>query len=395
MKVYLINSVYRYGSTGHICSDIKEALIKAGHKCRVAYGRKKCENEEFYFQSPIGVVSHMIFSRITDRHGEFSCKETKKLIKDIKHYEPDIIHLHNIHGYYLNYKILFNFLKEYDRPIVWTLHDCWAFTGHCSYFDAIDCEKWKEQCFQCTLKKDYPKSIWIDRSFENYNKKRELFLQVKNMQLITPSKWLADRVAESFFGVYSISVIYNGIDLQIFYPRGKDLFRKKYGLSSNTKIILGVAGVWSERKGLRDFIELSKVLPEEYKIVLVGQIEQKSEDDKILYIEHTTNQNELAEIYSAADVYFNASVEETMGLTTVEALACNTPVIVYNRTAIPEVVPKGCGIVLEPGDIMAVKCAVEKLVSKKEYNYCEKIVKFDKRKQYAKYIELYNKVVER
>ena len=188
MKVYLINSVYRYGSTGHICAAIKETLIKAGHKCRVAYGRKKIENEEFFFQTNMGIAKHMLFSHITDRHGEYSNKETKKLINDIKKYEPDIIHLHNIHGYYLNYEKLFGFLKEYNKPVIWTLHDCWAFTGHCAYFDVSGCEKWKEQCYHCTLKSNYPKSIWRDRSFKNYLHKKEMFTQIENMQIITSSE---------------------------------------------------------------------------------------------------------------------------------------------------------------------------------------------------------------
>ena len=397
MKIYQINVVCGQGSTGHIVLELADLIERQGGNCRVAYGRGNVPIgiNSFKMSNNFDILWHVLMTRLTDRHGLFSKKATRRLLADIQKYNPDIIHLHNIHGYYLNYKILFKFLKSYGKPVVWTLHDCWAFTGHCSYFDFVRCDKWKTGCKECKLTGKYPKSLFWDASKQNYYHKKTSFTQIKNFYIVTPSLWLANKVQESFLNYYPVKVIYNGIDTKLFFPKENSEFRRKYGIE-NKKIILGVANVWSERKGLRDFIELQKILSDDYLIVLVGIGEKQKKmlpEERVLSISRTDSIEELIDIYSAADVYFNASVEETMGMTTVEALACGLPVVVYNRTAVPEIVEPNAGIVLEPGNIKEVKKAIEQLIAKPKIDYHKFALKYEKNKQYSKYLELYRKML--
>jgi glycosyltransferase involved in cell wall biosynthesis len=337
LKIVQINS-FSNGSTGKIMMSIHNELLKQGHDSYVVWDRgRKSENEhEIFLDDKIGVYRHALYSRLTGKTGFFSKKSTKKLLKKLDEIKPDIIHLHNIHGYYINIEMLFNYIKKNNIKVVWTLHDCWSFTGQCPHFSAINCDKWKTECYDCPMISEYPKSF-KDNSNWNYKKKKELFTNV-DMQLVTPSKWLANLVKQSFLKEYPVNVINNGVDLNVFKPTKSD-FRKKNNIE-NKKIILGVAGVWTKSKGYDDFIELSKLLDDNYVIVLVGVSKNQIESlpTNIIGIERTENQIELAGIYSSADVFFNPSVEETFGLTTIEALMCNTRVIVYNKTALPEIV---------------------------------------------------------
>ena len=339
MKIFQINSTCGYGSTGRIAVDILKEIEANGDEGIIAFGRNSAPQDVVSYKigSETLVKLHGILSRITDRQGFYSSFATKKLIEKIKEYNPDIIHLHNIHGYYLNVAILFNFLKEFNKPIVWTLHDCWAFTGHCVHFDFIGCHKWQTDCFKCPLKKDYPTSLVLDNSKKNFKEKKELFTAPEKITLVTPSRWLADVTRESFLGKYPVNVIYNGLDIDKFKPTKSD-FREKNNLQDKF-IILGVASVWDERKGLKDFLKLQEMLNENQRIVLVGLNDSQlsSLPEGIIGIKRTNSIEELAEIYSSADVFVNASQEETMGLTTAEALACGTPAVVYNATAVPEV----------------------------------------------------------
>lgn len=395
MKIYQINSVYKYGSTGKICADISKLLIQNGHESRIAFGRGSFVSGDngYLISNKKEVIYHALISRLTDKHGLYSDKATERLIYDIENYDPDIIHLHNLHGYYLNYKKLFVFLKDYNKPIIWTLHDCWAFTGHCAHFDSVACDKWKTGCKQCPQKKMYPKSIVMDRSIDNYLLKKKLFTSVLNMTIVTPSVWLKNRVEESFLCKYPVDVIYNGIDMNIFKPVISE-FREIIN-ATNKKIILGVSNVWSKNKGLDDFVALQSLLSSDYLIILVGvsEYQKKQLPKEIMAISRTSDIQQLVEMYSAADVYFNASVEETMGLTTVEALACGTPVVVYNKTAIPEVVPENGGIILDKGNIADVKKAIDKLIISKKNDYQSMVFQYDKQNQYTKYLKLYMKIL--
>lgn len=392
MKVYQINSVCGYGSTGKIVLDLADALQANGDECRIAYGRGLCQDPRaFRFATDLGVKLHGVLSRITDRQGFYSDSATRRLIADIKAYAPDVIHLHNLHGYYLNVQTLFQFLKRYRKPIVWTLHDCWAFTGHCAYYSFAGCNRWKEGCHHCPQRKAYPSSLLLDQSLKNYRQKKELFASVADMTIITPSFWLQEQVKHSFLGHCQVETIYNGINLDIFSPDEGNV-REKYSFG-NKKIVLGVANIWEPRKGLQDLLSLSKRLPGEYQLVLVGLSDEQIAHlpGNVIGISRTQSTAELAQLYSAAHVYVNTSYEETMGLTTVEALACGTSVVVYDQTAVPEIVSAECGTVVAAGDIDQLCKAI--CSASFQADACIAHSKqFEKKQQYAKYVTLYHKV---
>lgn len=392
MKVFMINSVCGIRSTGRICTDLAEVLHENGHECRIAYGREDIPDKYKSIAYRIGnnnvVRLHALGSRLFDRTGFYSKKQTEKLIEEIERYHPDVIHLHNLHGYYLNIEVLFEYLAEADIPIVWTLHDCWAFTGHCVHFSLAGCDRWKTGCFDCPQKRSYPSALLFDRSRDNWKRKKELFTSVKNMTVVTPSQWLAGLVKESFLQKYPVTVIPNGIDLSVFKPTPGD-FRKRYGLQGK-RIILGVASVWDDRKGLNDFLKLAELIDADTRIVLVGLNKKqiKSLPSNIIGIERTNNTRELAEIYTAADVFFNPSKEETMGLTTVEAMACGTPVVVSDMTAVPEVVMECGGIVVKEMSAEKARDSVE-IVFEHDFDAVRNAELFEKKMQYTRYCNLY------
>ena len=344
MKVLQINSVCGIRSTGRICTDLAEVLEQSGHECKIAYGRETVPEKYQKYAVRIGtdmdVKIHALQSRIFDNTGFGSKKATEKFIEWVKEYDPDVIHLHNIHGYYINIEVLFNYLAEADKPVIWTLHDCWTFTGHCAHYSYVKCEKWKKGCEKCPQKKEYPSSLILDSSKKNWERKKDLFTSVKNMTFVTPSRWLANQVEQSFLRKYPVKVIPNGLDLNVFKPTPSD-FRNIHNLEGK-KIILGVASAWGPRKGLDDFVELSKILGENSKIVLVGvTAKQKKELPKnILAIERTNSVKELAEIYTAADVLFNPTYEDTYPTVNLEAQACGTPVVSYRTGGSVESIPQ-------------------------------------------------------
>lgn len=344
MKVLQINSVCGIRSTGRICTDLAEVLEQNGHECKIAYGRETVPEKYRKYAVRIGsdfdVKLHALQSRIFDNAGFGSRRATEKFIEWVKEYDPDVIHLHNIHGYYINIEVLFNYLAKADKPVVWTLHDCWTFTGHCAHYSYVKCNKWKTGCYNCPQKKRYPSSLLLDASKKNWLKKKELFTSVKNLTFVIPSKWLVSQVEQSFLSKYPVKVIPNGIDLNVFKPTPSD-FREKNGLVGKI-ILLGVASSWDERKGLNDFVELSKILDEKYKIVLVGLNEKQKKElpENILKITRTNNIQELAEIYTTSDVLFNPTYEDTYPTVNLEAQACGIPVITYRTGGSVESVPE-------------------------------------------------------
>lgn len=393
MKILQINSVCGVGSTGRITTDLYKVLEEQGHECKIAYGRGVAPEgiDSIKIGSNLDNYTHVFKTRVFDKHGFGSVNATKKFIKEVKEYDPDIIHLHNIHGYYINIEILFNYLKEANKPVVWTLHDCWAFTGHCSHFDYVGCDKWKNGCNDCIQKNEYPSSKVIDNSKFNYEKKKELFTSVKNMTIVTPSKWLANLVKESFLGKYPVEVINNGIDLDVFKPT-KSKFRRIYNLQDKF-IVLGVASVWTERKGLKYFIELSEKLSDDYKIVLVGITEKQRKEisKKILAITKTNNVKELAEIYTASDVFLNPTLEDTFPTTNLEALSCGTPIITFNTGGSIESVNDKCGLIVKKESKEKLIRGIQKI--KLNNNYKEECInesrKYNKLDRYNEYISLY------
>jgi glycosyltransferase involved in cell wall biosynthesis len=394
MKVLQINSVCGYGSTGRIAMDIYKILREQGHECLIAYGRGTASEEinSIKIGTKFDNYMHVAKTRLFDLHGFASTKATREFIEKAKKYNPDVIHLHNIHGYYINIELLFNYLKEINKPVVWTLHDCWTFTGHCAYFDYVGCNKWKNGCTNCSQKNGYPKSLLIDNSKKNYGIKKELFTGIKNMTIITPSKWLADLVKQSFLKEYDVKVINNGIDLDVFKPKSGSEFRKKYNIKDKF-IILGVANIWDERKGFKYFLELSKFIDENSKIVLVGlndkQLNQLPQN--IIGIKRTNSVEELTEIYSSADVFANPTSEDNFPTTNLEALACGTPIITFDTGGSMECMDEKCGIVVEKGNIKGLVEAINKVEMNgfDKKNILQRARKFNKNNKFNEYVKLY------
>ncbi len=355
MKILFINSCCGIKSTGRICTDLAQKYEKNGHTVKIAYGRDTFVPEKFrkyavQISSELEIKLHAVYTRLTDKHGFASTAATKKFLSWAESYDPDVLWLHNIHGYYINIELLFQWIKT--RPnmqVKWTMHDCWAFTGHCAYFDFAGCDKWKTGCHDCPQKGSYPASSLLDSSRSNYAKKRQLFTGVPNMTLITPSQWLADLVKQSFLGAYPVEVQYNTIDTDIFKPTPGD-FREKYGLQDK-KMILGVASSWDKRKGLDDFVKLSGILDDSYRIVLVGLTadQAKQMPANVIPIAKTNSPRELAEIYTTADVFFNPTYEDNYPTVNLEAQACGTRVITYDTGGSKETLSGEGSLAVEKG----------------------------------------------
>lgn len=353
MRVLQINSVCGYGSTGNIAVDLYRALRAHGHECCIAYGRGSAPEdvESYRIGSDIDVYIHGICSRITDRQAFYSTRATRRFVQWMKEYDPDVIHLHNLHGYYINIEILFDALKQMEKPVVWTLHDCWAFTGHCAYFEYQGCDRWKKSCEECPQKHNYPASYFLDQSKGNYQRKKTAICQLQELTIVSPSQWLANLVKQSFLRRYSLQVIHNGIDVEIFSPMQTEI-KDRYGINGK-KVILGVASEWSSRKGIQDFAKLADVLDKNYQIVLIGRVYDKVDKKNITYISRTSNRRELAEWYSAAEVLFNPTYEDNYPTVNLEAQACGTPVITYNTGGSPEGVKMGWCV--QKGDLLGVQ----------------------------------------
>ena len=355
-------------STGNIACKNALELEQQGNKCYVAYARGTIPSniKSYKIESKASVYLHGIFARLFDSCGFHSTIATIKLVKWIKRINPDIIHLHALHGYYINIRVLFKFLKKFNGKILWTQHDCWNFTGHCAYFYKADCDKWKKICYNCPLKKEFPKS-YFDFSKRNFLLKKKIFTQLnrKTTKIIVPSNWLRMIVNDSFLNCYEIVVQYNQIDESIFKYTESDI-KDRLQIKSK-KIVLGVATCWDERKGLKDYLELSRILTDDYIIVLVGlskeQILNINEYDNIIGLPKTNTLQELAELYSAADIYFSASNQETFGMTFLEAQKCGCKTIIgYNVSAIPEILNYVGGITIDFDENRV--CNVAKIIKK-------------------------------
>lgn len=355
MKIVFINSVCGTGSTGRICVDLAKKYESEGHTVKIAYGRNKhvpssCERFAVRIGSQPSVYTHVLKARLFDASGFGSIHATQKFLKWLDAFQPDLVWLHNIHGYYINIELLFDWLKKHPTiQIKWTLHDCWSFTGHCSYFTYVKCDKWKNGCLTCPQIKSYPASLGYDGSKRNYQKKKNLFTGLAKMTLITPSQWLADLVKQSFLKDYPVKVVYNTIDTTVFKPTASD-FRERFHIGDK-KMILGVASIWSPRKGFQDFMKLSKIIDQNTVIVLVGldKKQMKELPKNIIGISRTNNTKELAEIYTAADVFFNPTYEDNYPTVNLEAEACGTPVITYDTGGCEETIHNLRGHIIPVG----------------------------------------------
>lgn len=379
-RVLLVNTVAGTGSVGRLVTGLYDALSARGYECLIAFGRD--DAPEGYNCYRIGndfeVYFHGAMSRLNDKHGFYSKRATKEFIEVIEEFDPDIIHLHNVHGYYLNIEILFKYLKESGRRIIWTLHDCWTFTGHCSHFEYIGCNKWQTGCYKCEQLNEYPKSMGADNSEFNYIKKKELFTGFDNLTLVTPSQWLKDRVSQSFMREYHTVVVPTGINLEQFAPveeavdEDNLIFRLRNSLNiRGKKMLLGVANPWRERKGLLQFENLAKTIDDSYVIVLLGLNDSQLSNlpESIVGLAHTDSVGELAALYSMADVYVNLTLEDTFPTTNIEALACGTPVVTFKAGGAAESIDDTCGIAVERNSIQGVVAAIEKINSQRGIGY--------------------------
>ncbi len=403
MRVLQINSVVNSGSTGRIAEEIGETAIVAGWESYIAYARndRSSQSETIKIGNDWDIKMHGLQTRLFDRHGLGSRSATLELVEKIEKIKPVIIHLHNIHGYYINIEILFKYLQNTKIPVVWTFHDCWPITGHCAHFTFVGCEKWKTQCFSCPQKTEYPASWLIDRSENNYNLKKNLFTSLSNLTLVPVSKWLSGILKESFLQKYPIKVIPNGINTEVFKPSIESDFRIRHRLE-NKFILLGVASIWSPRKGLKDFIALSKLLDSDYQIVLIGltkkQISQLPEN--ILGFGRIESVEELAEVYAASDVYVNPTYQDNFPTTNLESLACGTPVITYETGGSPEAIDELTGIMVEQGKINKLLEAINQIKEKGKQFYSEACVQrahrlYRKEDRYREYIELYEELLNK
>ncbi|MBR3615775.1 MAG: glycosyltransferase [Bacteroidaceae bacterium] len=401
-KLLQINAALNRGSTGRIAEQIGMLAKEQGWNVYIAHGARykgKSALQTIQVVTEKEEKLHALKSMALDAHGLGSRKATEKLIARIKEISPDIIHLHNIHGYYLNYKLLFEYLATIDTPVIWTLHDCWTMTGHCAHFDAIGCDKWKTGCYNCPLKREYPRSILLDRSAHNYAIKKELFSSLKNATIVPVSNWLGSIVKDSYLGNYTVNVINNGVDLEIFKSVDSSKLRKKLGIGNKT-VLLGVATTWHNEKGLREFIHLSE--NPEYQVIMVGVPTEinKNLPKEIIAIERTNSQQELAEYYSIADMLVNPTYNDSFPTVNLEALACGTPVVTFRTGGSPESITPETGIVVEKGEFEQLVNAIETVREKGKAHYsaaCREraVALYNKDDRFMEYMNLYCTLIEK
>mgnify|MGYP002517621608 FL=1 len=399
-----INVTANWGSHGRIAEEIGRLAISEGWESFIAYGRGEPSSESNLIK--IGGKESMYINalkaRLFDNEGLNAKADTERLIKEIDRIKPDIVHLHNIHGYYLHYPTLFNYLKDKNLPTVWTLHDCWTFTGHCSHFELVGCEKWKSGCHGCPQLKEYPKSFGFDGSERNYWLKKEYFTSLQRLTLVPVSEWLGNLLSSSFFGQKDRIVIRNGIDTDIFNLNTSQAeTRLRMGCQPTRHLILGAASVWTKRKGFHDFIKLRNLLSEdEFEIMMIGLTKKQIDElpQGIKGICRTNDIHEMAEIYSAADVFVNPTYEDTFPTTNLEALACGTPVVTYDTGGSPEAIDSETGAVVEQGNVRQLKDAVIQICQADGDSYRQKcraraVSLFDKRDRYQDYLRLYDNIL--
>lgn len=398
MKIVQINTVCGTGSTGKIAADLYHIAKLEGHETYIAYGRGNAPSDiqSFKIGNTFDFGCHVLVNFFLGKSGFGSKRVTRRFLKWLDNIKPDILHLHNLHGFYIHVGLLFDYIKAHDIPVIWTLHDCWPLTGQCAFFDYASCNKWQTGCFDCPVyRSDYPYSLFRDNSRQNYLLKKSLFTGVKNMTIVTPSHWLANIVKKSYLQEYPVIEIPNGINLEVFNLTNI--------CKPIPKIILGVANVWSKRKGLDYFLQLSDMLDDSYQVVLIGLSKKQQSEIQLNYanritaLTRTATQTELASWYQRAYVYVNPTLEDNFPTTNLEALACGTPVITFNTGGSPESLTKECGIVVEKGNIDKLKEAILSLDENTEITSlaCRARAKeFDKEKRFREYLKSYKQTLE-
>ena len=392
MKIVQLNITCGVGSTGKICLAVSKLLNEKGVENYILYSEEDSDYEYgVKYADTFSIKLEALKSGVFGNYGFNSKVLTKKLISKLDEINPDIVHLHNLHGHGCNLKMLFSYFKEKNIKLYWTFHDCWAFTGYCPHFDMIGCDKWQTQCDKCPQKGAY--SFFFDKSAELFSKKKELFSGL-DLTIITPSEWLSGLVKKSFLGNYEVKVINNGIDLDIFQPR-QSSFREKHGIKDEF-LILGVAFNWDERKGIDVFAHLASTLPKDCRLVLVGtnEITRKLLPENVITIDRTENQQELAEIYSACDLFVNTTREDTFPTVNIESLACGTPVLTFDTGGSKEIIDNTCGMAVEKNNIEELTKALLSIKESKPFTKAacvKRSAEFKKDQKFKEYAEIYFK----
>lgn len=408
-RLLQINPVVRTNtSTGKIMKEIGDLAMANGWESYIAYskgrdGVPEATSKLVPVGSRLSVAIHGLETRLFDRHGLSSRIATRRFIQEIEKIKPDVIHIHNIHGYFLNYKILFDYLSKCGKPVIWTVHDCWLFTGHCFHYAAAGCERWKTQCKHCPQKSAFPKSWLMDRASQNYKDKRSAFNSVAEMTIVTVSKWMQEEMSQSFLAGKRFRVIHNGIDTSVFKPVDSAAIRQKYGLGDR-HIILGLASIWMKEKGFEDMLQIAQRVRDDEEVVLVGKMtaEQKARlPETVVSIDRTDNQQELAALYSAATAFVNPTWQDNYPTVNLEAISCGTPVITYRTGGSPEsIVEDETGFVVEQGDIVGLMACIRfiRQTGKERYSSrCREyaLAHFRKEDRYQDYIDLYESLTLR
>ena len=405
-KLLQINPVVRVStSTGRIMQEIGELAMRNGWESYVAYskgrdGIRTCASHTIPVGNKWDTWMHGLETRLLDRHGLASVSVTYDFIKHLKEISPDIVHIHNIHGYFLNYPVLFEYLSKSGIPVVWTVHDCWLYTGHCYYYSYIQCNKWESGCGDCPQKRKFPASWWLDRSARNYQDKQEAFTSMPygKLTIVPVSDWIRGEMSRSFLKGYPFRVIHNGIDTEVFTVYGAEEVKRKYGWQGK-HVLLGVASIWSEEKGLPDFIKLAQRLREDEVIVLVGVTEEQKKilPHNMYGIRRTENIRELAQLYSAADVFVNPTWQDNYPTVNMEAIACGTPVVTYRTGGSVEAVTEDTGFIVEQGDVKGLLDSVRVIEQYGKHYYADRcrkyaLANFRKEDRYADYLKLYEEL---
>lgn len=398
MKLVQINFSQNVGSTGKIAEQIGELAIAHGWESYIVSGRqiKTPKSHSIRINNRLELLGHIFFTHFADMDGLCSYFATKRLVKQLKKLSPDIVHLHVIHESYINYPVLFKYLKEANIPVVWTFHDCWALTGHCPHFDYIGCDKWKTECHNCPCSKNFKKLEFFIRARSNHQLKKQYFASLNKLTIVPVSDWLEGLVRQSFLSSKNICTIKNGIDLQVFKPSLSNIREQLNAMGSF--VVMGCAGNWGKMKGEDDFLEIARRHPN-WTFIMVGLAKEKLGNlpHNVHGVSFTKGQQELAEYYSTADVFFNPTYQDTYPTTNLEAIACGTPVITYNTGGSPESVSKDTGIIIERGDIEAAIGALKEIEQKGKIVFSAKCCKyaennFSNKEKFQQYINLYKEL---
>lgn len=338
-RILFINSVCGFGSTGRIVADLSKS---EDYDSLICYGRKKdfanVNSYKFanFFDNAFGALGTILF----DNNIKICSLATKRLIKKIEEFNPDIIHIHNLHGYYVNVVMLFDYLKKNNKPVIWTFHDCWPITGYCALSQYINCQKYSVKCENCPSGFSYPFSLFKQRVTKEFEIKKDIFNSLDNLTIVTPSKWLKGVIKNSFLSSQKIAVVNNGIDLTKF---------KKVCEKNKKFTCLAIANIWTKYRGIDELKKIAKLLDKDIDLVVVG-----SQSDQVAgakSIEHTNSIEELVKLYSSSHVLLNPTLEDNFPTINIESLACGTPVITYRTGGSPEIIDDKTGIVVEKKEV--------------------------------------------